>query len=63
MAFFVVLLFWAGGFFWKREGWLRIHQIDVDTHRRQLPWDEINEYRERVAAMPKWKRFVHAVFV
>ena len=63
MAFFVVLLFWAGGFFWKREGWLRVHQIDVDANRRELPWDEINEYRAHVATLPKWKRTMHAIFI
>ncbi|PFH63397.1 hypothetical protein XA68_12361 [Ophiocordyceps unilateralis] len=41
LAFPVVMAFWLLGFIWKRSGWLRIDQIDVDTGRRELDWDEI----------------------
>ncbi|KAK4179487.1 putative amino-acid permease [Triangularia setosa] len=63
LALPVVIVFWIGGFIWKRTGWLRTDQIDVDSGRRELPWDEINEYRERLAQMPAWKRIMHTLFI
>lgn len=38
----VVLVFWAGGYIWKRKGWLRTAQMDVDTGRRFVDpaWEE-----------------------
>lgn len=62
LAFFVILPFWLGGYLWKRQGWVKLENIDVDTDRRELPWDEINEYRAKIAAMPAWKRFYYMVF-
>lgn len=63
LALPVVIVFWIGGFAWKRTGWLNVDQIDVDSGRRELPWDEINEYRAQLAKMPLWKRLFHIVFV
>lgn len=63
LALPVVILFWIGGFIWKRTGWLTVDQIDVDSGRRELPWDEIRAYREKLAEMPAWKRIFHTVFV
>jgi len=63
LALPVVIVFWIGGFLWKRAGWLRTDQIDVDSGRRELPWDEIHAYRAKLAAMPTWKRIFHTVFV
>lgn len=57
------MFFWACGFAWKRKGWLRTRDIDVDIGRRELDWDEINAYRAEVAAMPGWRRLLHKVFV
>ncbi|KAI8625056.1 amino acid permease/ SLC12A domain-containing protein [Xylariaceae sp. FL1651] len=62
LALPVVLLFWAVGYAWKRQGWLRTSQIDVDTGRREHNWEEINAYRERLAAQPAWKRLYHVIF-
>lgn len=59
----VVLVFWAGGYLWKREGWLRTSEINVDVGRREHDWDEINRYKAEVAAMPTLKRLVHTVFI
>lgn len=56
------MLFWAGGFIWKRTGWLRLSQIDVDTGRRAVDWDAIHATRIERAAMPAWKRAFHAIF-
>lgn len=63
LALPVVMFFWLCGWLWKREGWLRTSQMDVDTGRRELDWDTINAYRAEVAAMPSWKRIYHTVFV
>ncbi|KAK4101118.1 hypothetical protein N658DRAFT_507427 [Parathielavia hyrcaniae] len=63
LALPVVMAFWVGGFLWKRTGWLRTDQIDVDTGRRELDWDSINEYRAKLAAMPPWRRVLWTLFV
>jgi amino acid transporter len=34
---------------WKRQGWLRIEQIDVNTGLRDIDWDALNKERERIA--------------
>jgi amino acid transporter len=58
----IVLAFWAGGYAWKRTGWLKLEQIDVDTGRRDLNWDEIHAYRAHVASLPSWKRVYYHLF-
>ncbi|KAJ4394839.1 Amino-acid permease inda1 [Gnomoniopsis smithogilvyi] len=63
LALPVVLVFWVVGYFWKRSGWLRTVDMDVDTGRRQHDWDEINRYKARVAAMPAWRRLIWKWFV
>lgn len=62
LALPVVLLFWAAGYAWKREGWLKTSQIDVDTGRREVDWDRINTHKAKVAAYPAWRRVLHACF-
>lgn len=62
LALPVVILFWVGGFAWKRTGWLRTSQMDVDTGRRELDWDEIHAYRAKIAAMPAWRRAIDHVW-
>lgn len=63
LAFPVVVAFWIGGFVWKRRGWLRTSEIDVDTGRRELPWDEIRAEKERLAHMPFAKRMWSTFFL
>lgn len=63
LAMPVVIVFWIGGFLWKRTGWLRTDQIDLDTGRRELDWDAIHADRARLAAMPVWKRTFYTLFV
>ncbi|KAJ4306799.1 Amino-acid permease inda1 [Collariella sp. IMI 366227] len=63
LAMPIVILFWVIGFFWKRTGWLKLDQIDIDSGRRELDWEEINAYRARLAAMPAWKRILYVLFV
>lgn len=62
LALPVVLFFWAIGYLWKREGWLKLSQMDVDSGRRELNWEEINAHRAELAAMPAWKRIYHVLF-
>ena len=52
-------MFWIGGYFWKRSGWLRTAQMDVNTNRRVVDWERINGEKARVAAMPAWRRIMH----
>jgi amino acid transporter len=58
----VILFFWAVGYLWKREGVLRLSQIDVDTGRRELDWDDIKAYRAEVASWPKWRQIFNMFF-
>ncbi|KAI5864127.1 amino-acid permease inda1 [Durotheca rogersii] len=62
LALPVVMLFWVIGYLWKRTGWLRIDQIDVDNDRRVIDWNEINEHRAKIAALPAWKRIIDLIF-
>ncbi|KAK7978482.1 Amino-acid permease inda1 [Apiospora saccharicola] len=62
LALPVLLVFWAGGFLWKRTGWLKLSQIDVDSGRRVLDWDEINAFRAKQATWPMWKRILKIFF-
>jgi amino acid transporter len=40
-----------------------VDDIDIDTGRRDVDWDIINEYRAKLAAMPAWRRVVHTLFI
>ncbi|PVH79603.1 amino-acid permease inda1 [Cadophora sp. DSE1049] len=62
LALPVVLFFWAVGYLWKRPGWLTLDKIDVDTGRREVNWDVINETKQRIAGYPPWKRVLYALF-
>ncbi|KAG6016992.1 Amino-acid permease inda1 [Claviceps lovelessii] len=62
LTFPVVLFFWLVGYLWKGKGWLRVEQMDVDTGRRELDWDEINAFRAEVASWPAWRRILHHTF-
>ncbi|KAK3683417.1 amino-acid permease inda1 [Podospora appendiculata] len=62
LAMPVVILFYIIGYAWKRKGWLAVEKIDVDTGRRELPWEEINAWRAELALMPTWKRVYHHIF-
>ncbi|EFY89870.1 Amino-acid permease inda1 [Metarhizium acridum CQMa 102] len=62
LAFPILIAFWVGGFVWKRTGWLRLDQIDVDTGRRELDWDQIRAYQAEVQSWPAWRRALHRIF-
>ena len=62
LALPVVLLFWAIGYLWKREGFLKLHQIDLDTGMRDHDWEAIRAQRERYKSWPIWRRAFSAIF-
>ncbi|KAK0371577.1 amino acid permease, partial [Colletotrichum limetticola] len=62
LALPVVLFFWACGYLWKRKGFLKLSEIDLDTGRREVDWDEVNAYRAKVAAWPTWRRWASTIF-
>ncbi|KAF5979506.1 putative amino acid permease NAAP1 [Fusarium bulbicola] len=62
LALPVVILFYAIGYIWKREGWRKVSEIDLDTGRREHDWDAINAHREQLANGPAWKRVWHVLF-
>ncbi|PLB54650.1 amino-acid permease inda1 [Aspergillus steynii IBT 23096] len=61
LALPVVIFFWICGFLWKRRGWLRTSQIDIDSGRREVDWPEIHAERQRIAAMPGWRRALNLI--
>jgi yeast amino acid transporter len=62
LALPVVLFFWACGYLWKREGFLKLDQIDLDTGRREHDWETINAYRAQKAHWPKWRKALDLVY-
>ncbi|KAF5670000.1 amino-acid permease inda1 [Fusarium heterosporum] len=62
LALPVVIVFYIIGYIWKREGWRKVEEIDIDTGRREHDWDTINAYREKLANGPAWKRIMHHLF-
>ncbi|KUJ17589.1 putative amino-acid permease inda1 [Mollisia scopiformis] len=62
LALPVVIAFWICGFAWKRTGWLKLSDIDVDSGRREVDWDRINATKAEIAAYPAWKRILYLLF-
>jgi yeast amino acid transporter len=62
LALPVVLLFWACGYFWKREGWLRTSQIDVYAGRREIDWDRLNAKNDKKRNASFFKRIFYFMF-
>lgn len=62
LALPVVLFFWACGYLWKRQGVKKLSQIDLDTGRRPIDWEEIHAQRARYASWPMWRRVLSAIF-
>jgi amino acid transporter len=58
----VVIVFWIVGYLWKRTGWLKLDQIDVDTGRREVDWERIKGYEAYVATQSMLKMLLLAVF-
>ncbi|KAF2227529.1 amino-acid permease inda1 [Elsinoe ampelina] len=62
LALFVVLLFYLIGWLWKRQAWKSIHELDVDSGRREFDWELIHKQRAEIAAWPAWRRFMHKIW-
>lgn len=62
LALPVVLLLWAVGYLWKRQGFLKLDQIDLDSGMRDHDWERINAYRAQYAKWPIWRRCFAAIF-
>jgi yeast amino acid transporter len=58
----VVLAFWAVGYLWKRQGGLKLNQIDVDTGRRAVDWEYVHARRAKVASWPAWRRVIDKIW-
>lgn len=59
LALPVVILFWVCKYFWKREGWLKLSQIDVDSGRREIDWEEHHRAAEAIRNSNFFVRMVH----
>lgn len=58
----VVLFFWLIGYFWKRKGWLRTSQIDVDMGRRKIDWEAHRAVQEKRKNASLPMRIVYFMF-
>ncbi|CAG8982008.1 hypothetical protein HYALB_00004877 [Hymenoscyphus albidus] len=62
LALPVVMLFFVAGWIWKKPGWLRTKDMDVDAGRRVVDWDRINAHKALVASYPWWRRTYETLF-
>jgi amino acid transporter len=62
LAIFVVIAFYIVGWLWKRQGWHRLADIDVDTGRREIDWEHFNKTRAVYDSYPKWRKFLSHLF-
>jgi yeast amino acid transporter len=58
----VILLNWAGGFLWKKKGWLSIRDIDIMTGMREIDWEALANLKRKRAMEPWWMRVFHFLF-
>lgn len=58
----VVIAFWIAGYLWKRKGFLKLSQIDVDTGRREIDWEYVHEQRRIYATWPMWRKVLHELW-
>ncbi|KAF5360267.1 hypothetical protein D9758_009117 [Tetrapyrgos nigripes] len=59
----ILIVFWIGGYLWKRTKPKRAHEIDLDTGRKSwLTVEEMREYRAERAQAPLYIRIFRALF-
>ncbi|KKZ65111.1 hypothetical protein EMCG_01351 [[Emmonsia] crescens] len=58
----VVIFFWVCGYLWKGAGWRKLSDIDVDSGRREIDWEEHNRLQEKIRASPLWRRICYTLF-
>lgn len=56
MAFIVVVIFYIIGYLLKRTGWRRVSEIDVDSGRRDMDYEQFEALKAKRAAWPAWRR-------
>lgn len=62
LALPVVLFCWACGYAWKRKGWLKLDEIDIDSGRREMDWATFNAEIERRKNLSFFKRLYYRLF-
>ena len=62
LALFVVILFYIIGYAWKRKGWMKLSEIDVDAGRREIDYEVHEKLRAQYQALPVWRRFLWHLF-
>ncbi|EAS34338.3 amino acid permease [Coccidioides immitis RS] len=62
LALPVVLFCWACGYAWKRKGWLKLDEIDIDSGRREIDWEVYNQVLEKRKNSSFMKRLYYRLF-
>lgn len=52
----MVIFFYVIGWAWKREGWKKLKDVDVDSGRREIDWEAFEKIRAKKAGWSKWRR-------
>lgn len=56
LALPVILFFYVCARVWKKTGWVKLNDIDIDTGRRPVDWDSFNAEQERRRNAPWYKK-------
>ncbi|KAF1822882.1 uncharacterized protein K489DRAFT_370498 [Dissoconium aciculare CBS 342.82] len=56
LAVFIVISFYVIGYIWKRRAWIRISDIDVDSGRREVDFQELERALSERRSWPAWRR-------
>jgi amino acid transporter len=56
LAVFIVISFYVIGYIWKRRAWIRISDIDVDSGRREVDFQELERVLSERRSWPAWRR-------
>lgn len=62
LAAFVVAFFWGCGYAWKRTGWLKTSQIDVDSGRREIDWEAHHAAIEKRRNVGPFMKVIYFMF-
>lgn len=62
LALPVVIFFYICGWVWKREGWRKLADIDIDSGRRELDWEAYEKVKREKQSWPAWKRILDKMF-
>ena len=62
LALFVVIALYAIGYAIRRQAWLRLDQIDVDSGRREMDKEVLEKLVADRKAMGPFKKFMDILF-